>query len=225
MRHALARMCGSARPQQACVVQIRCTATVAPTPRERLAAAREASLVGGGAARKAKQHEKGKLTARERISVLLDKGSFREYDAFREHRCNNFGMEKNKIVGDGVVTGEGKINGRTVFVYSQDFTAFGGSLGMVHAEKICKIMDKAMLVGAPVIGLNDSGGARIQEGTTFIFCLILYFLSDFHSITFWWTRLRDVPSKWENKILNISFLCQVWRLWQDMLKSFNGMSW
>ncbi|KAF9205778.1 hypothetical protein BGZ49_003535 [Haplosporangium sp. Z 27] len=108
--------------------------------------------------------ENGKLTARERIELLLDAGSFREYDAFVEHNCVDFGMEKQKITGDGVVTGHGTINGRRVFLFSQDFTAFGGSLSNTHAQKICKVMDKALLVGAPVIGLNDSGGARIQEG-------------------------------------------------------------
>ena len=119
----------------------------------------------------------GKLTARERLDLLLDEGSFREYDAFVEHQCTDFGMEKNKVTGtintfnnylyfqgDGVTTGHGTINGRRVFVFSQDFTAYGGSLSKTHAAKICKIMDKAMAVGAPVIGLNDSGGARIQEG-------------------------------------------------------------
>ncbi|BAI80696.1 propionyl-CoA carboxylase, beta subunit [Deferribacter desulfuricans SSM1] len=124
---------------------------------------RQAEL-GGGPARIEKQHEKGKLTARERIDKLLDKGTFVELDKFVVHRCNYFGMEKNKILGDGVVTGYGKINGRTVFVFSQDFTVFGGSLSEMFAKKICKIMDLAMEVGAPVIGLNDSGGARIQEG-------------------------------------------------------------
>jgi propionyl-CoA carboxylase beta chain len=120
--------------------------------------------LGGGADRIAAQHKKGKLTARERIDLLVDAGSFREYDAFVEHRCTDFGMEKQKIPGDGVVTGQGTVNGRLVFVFSQDFTVFGGSLSETHAEKICKIMDKAMKVGAPVIGLNDSGGARIHEG-------------------------------------------------------------
>ncbi|KAA0257335.1 acyl-CoA carboxylase subunit beta [Deferribacter autotrophicus] len=124
---------------------------------------RQAEL-GGGPARIEKQHEKGKLTARERIDKLLDKGTFVELDKFVVHRCNYFGMEKNKILGDGVVTGYGKVNGRTVFVFSQDFTVFGGSLSEMFAKKICKIMDLAMEVGAPVIGLNDSGGARIQEG-------------------------------------------------------------
>lgn len=120
--------------------------------------------LGGGLDRIAVQHRKGKLTARERIALLLDQGSFREYDAFVEHQCTDFGMEKLKVTGDGVITGHGLINGRDVYVYSQDFTSFGGSLSKMHASKICKIMDKALMVGAPVIGLNDSGGARIQEG-------------------------------------------------------------
>uniref|UniRef100_A0A6U1U2K6 Propionyl-CoA carboxylase beta chain, mitochondrial n=1 Tax=Vannella robusta TaxID=1487602 RepID=A0A6U1U2K6_9EUKA len=123
-----------------------------------------AAELGGGQKRIEKQHEKGKLTARERLLLLLDEGTFREYDRFVEHRCTNFGMEKQKIPGDGVVTGHGAINGRLVYVFSQDFTVFGGSLSETHAEKICKVMDKAMLTGAPVIGLNDSGGARIPEG-------------------------------------------------------------
>ncbi|KAK9708906.1 hypothetical protein K7432_009346 [Basidiobolus ranarum] len=125
---------------------------------------RKAATLGGGQKRIDAQHNKGKLTARERVELLLDPGSFREYDAFVEHQCYDFGMQNSKITGDGVVTGHGKINGRLVYVFSQDFTAFGGSLSKMHATKICKIMDKAMLVGAPVIGLNDSGGARIQEG-------------------------------------------------------------
>ncbi|KAG9303647.1 hypothetical protein G9A89_018544 [Geosiphon pyriformis] len=120
--------------------------------------------LGGGPEKIEIQHKKGKLTARERIDLLLDQGSFNEYDTFVEHQCVDFGMDQNKITGDGVVTGHGTINGRRVFVFSQDFTAFGGSLSRMNAEKICKIMDKAVLVGAPVIGLNDSGGARIQEG-------------------------------------------------------------
>jgi propionyl-CoA carboxylase beta chain len=111
-----------------------------------------------------RQHAKGKLTARERIDLLLDDGTFEEWDMFVEHRSNDFGMEKNRPPGDGVVTGYGMINGRLVFVFSQDFTVFGGALSEAHAEKICKVMDQAMKVGAPVIGLNDSGGARIQEG-------------------------------------------------------------
>jgi len=122
------------------------------------------ALLGGGQKRIDAQHKKGKLTARERINVLLDPDSFREYDMFMQHRCTDFGMEKEKYYGDSVVTGSGQINGRPVYVFSQDFTVFGGSLSSVHAAKICKIMDQAMLVGAPVIGLNDSGGARIQEG-------------------------------------------------------------
>src|ERR1051326_6784131 len=119
---------------------------------------------GGGEKRIAAQHAKGKLTARERLDVLLDEGSFEEWDMFVEHRSSDFGMAEQKIPGDGVVTGYGTINGRLVFVFSQDFTVFGGALSEAHAEKICKIMDQAMKVGAPVIGLNDSGGARIQEG-------------------------------------------------------------
>ena len=119
---------------------------------------------GGGQQRIDAQHEKGKLTARERIEVLLDPDSFEEYGLYVEHRCMDFGMENKKQAGDGVVTGHGTINGRLVFIYSQDFTVMGGSLGEAHAKKICRIMDKAMEVGAPVIGINDSGGARIQEG-------------------------------------------------------------
>ena len=122
------------------------------------------SLQGGGEARMARQREKGKMTARERIDLLLDKGSFRELDAFAVHREKKFGMDKQRILGDSVVTGWGTVDGRLVYVYSQDFTVFGGSLSQVHAEKVCKIMDMAMRNGAPVIGLNDSGGARIQEG-------------------------------------------------------------
>ncbi|VDM34747.1 unnamed protein product [Hydatigera taeniaeformis] len=125
---------------------------------------REQVLLGGGKERIDAQHGRGKLTARERLDILLDDDSFIEYDAFMEHSCTNFGMEKNKIPCDSVVTGHGKINGRSVFIYSQDFTVYGGSLGMVHSQKICKVMDQAMLIGAPIIGLNDSGGARIQEG-------------------------------------------------------------
>ncbi len=120
--------------------------------------------LGGGQRRIDGQHAKGKLTARERIELLVDEGSFEEWDMFVEHRCNDFGMERQKIPGDGVVTGHGTINGRAVFLFSQDFTVFGGSLSEAHAEKICKVMDQAIKVGAPVIGLNDSGGARIQEG-------------------------------------------------------------
>ena len=125
---------------------------------------RERARLGGGEKRIASQHSKGKLTARERIELLLDPDSFEEWDMFVEHRCSDFGMAEQTIPGDGVVTGYGTINGRLVFVFSQDFTVFGGSLSEAHAEKICKIMDKAVQVGAPVIGLNDSGGARIQEG-------------------------------------------------------------
>jgi propionyl-CoA carboxylase beta chain len=122
------------------------------------------SRLGGGQARIDAQHKKGRLTARERLDLLLDKGSFREVDPFVVHRTSDFGLEEQKFMSDSVVTGWGTIEGRLVYVYSQDFTVFGGSLGEVHAEKICKIMDMAMKSGAPVIGLNDSGGARIQEG-------------------------------------------------------------
>ena len=125
---------------------------------------RAAARRGGGQERIEKQHGKGKLTARDRIDLLLDESSFEEWDMFVEHRCTDFDMADQRIPGDGVVTGYGTINGRLVFVFSQDFTVFGGSLSEAHAEKICKIMDQAMKVGAPVIGLNDSGGARIQEG-------------------------------------------------------------
>ncbi|CAO3453098.1 acyl-CoA carboxylase subunit beta [Azospirillum argentinense] len=130
----------------------------------KLDAMRSGARLGGGEKRVAAQHAKGKLTARERIELFLDEGSFEEFDMFVQHRCNDFGMEGQKVPGDGVVTGHGTVNGRLVFVFSQDFTVFGGSLSEAHAEKICKIMDQAMKVGAPVIGLNDSGGARIQEG-------------------------------------------------------------
>jgi propionyl-CoA carboxylase beta chain len=125
---------------------------------------RAAACLGGGQRRIEAQHAKGKLTARERIELLLDADSFEEWDMFVEHRSHDFGMDQTRIPGDGVVTGYGTINGRLVFVFSQDFTVFGGALSEAHAEKICKIMDHAMKVGAPVIGLNDSGGARIQEG-------------------------------------------------------------
>src|SRR5690554_1665834 len=131
---------------------------------EQLEKKRAAARLGGGLKRIDAQHAKGKLTARERLDILLDEGTFEEWDMFVEHRCTDFGMADNKIPGDGVVTGYGMINGRLVFVFSQDFTVFGGALSEAHAEKICKIMDQAMKVGAPVIGLNDSGGARIQEG-------------------------------------------------------------
>ncbi|WP_029033093.1 acyl-CoA carboxylase subunit beta [Salinimicrobium terrae] len=127
---------------------------------------RETARLGGGQKRIDAQHEKGKLTARERIDILLDDGSFEEFDMFVTHRCTNFGMENSKVLGDGVVTGHGTIDGRVVYVFSQDFTVFGGSLSETFAQKICKVMDMAMKAGAPVIGINDSGGARIQEGVT-----------------------------------------------------------
>ncbi|OYU95015.1 MAG: methylmalonyl-CoA carboxyltransferase [Bacteroidetes bacterium B1(2017)] len=132
--------------------------------REQLLKLRDEAQLGGGADRIASQHKKGKLTARERIHFLMDEGSFEEIGAFVQHRSSDFGMEKQKFLGDGVVTGYGTINGRLTYVFSQDFTIFGGSLSETHAEKICKLMDLAMKNGAPLIGLNDSGGARIQEG-------------------------------------------------------------
>src|SRR6185503_15548962 len=125
---------------------------------------RARARLGGGEKRIAAQHAKGKLTARERLELLLEEGRFEEWDTFVEHRTHDAGMAANRPPGDGVVTGYGMINGRLVFVFSQDFTVFGGALSEAHAEKICKVMDQAMKVGAPVIGLNDSGGARIQEG-------------------------------------------------------------
>ena len=125
---------------------------------------RAKARVGGGEKAIEKQHEKGKYTARERIAMLLDEGSFEEMDMFVQHRCTNFGMEKKHYLGDGVVTGSGTIDGRLVYVFAQDFTVSAGSLSEMLASKICKVMDIAMKVGAPVIGLNDSGGARLQEG-------------------------------------------------------------
>ncbi len=130
----------------------------------KLASKREEARMGGGQKKIDLQHSKGKLTARERIEVLLDPDSFEEYGLYVEHRCSDFGMEDKKHPGDGVITGQGTINGRLVFVYSQDFTVMGGSLGEAHAKKICFVLDKAMQVGSPVVGINDSGGARIQEG-------------------------------------------------------------
>ncbi len=131
---------------------------------EQLRALRQEHMAGGGAERIKRQHDTGRNTARERLDILLDPGSFRELDAFVRHRSHDFGMEHNRPLGDSVITGWGTIDGRLVYVYSQDFTIVGGSLSEVHAQKICKIMDMAIRVGAPVIGLNDSGGARIQEG-------------------------------------------------------------
>jgi propionyl-CoA carboxylase beta chain len=131
---------------------------------DQLEAKRDEAHLGGGQRRIDAQHAKGKLTARERLDILLDDGSFEEYDMYKTHRCSDFGMESQQIAGDGVVTGWGTINGRPTYVFSQDFTVFGGSLSETHAEKICKVMDLAVQNGVPVIGLNDSGGARIQEG-------------------------------------------------------------
>jgi propionyl-CoA carboxylase beta chain len=141
---------------------------VSPTaPRdafERLTELELKAQEAGGAVRTERQHQAGKLTARERVELLCDAGTFVEMDKLVTHRCTDFGMAENKIPGDGVITGHGRIHGRPVFVFAQDFTVFGGSLSGAYAGKICKIMDLAMKVGAPVIGLNDSGGARIQEG-------------------------------------------------------------
>src|SRR5688572_13816930 len=131
---------------------------------DRLIEMNRTAELGGGAERLAKQKADGKLTARERVSLLLDKDSFEEVDRFVKHRCIDFGMQELQYPGDGVVAGYGRIDGRLVYVFAQDFTVFGGSLSETNALKICKIMDLAMKMGAPVIGLNDSGGARIQEG-------------------------------------------------------------
>ena len=131
---------------------------------DKLKTMRQEALEGGGPERVAAQHKRGKLTARERVDLLLDPGSFEELDAFVKHRCIAFGMSEKQVLGDGVITGHGTVNGRRVFVFSQDFTVFGGSLSGAYAKKICKVMDMAMKMGAPVVGLNDSGGARIQEG-------------------------------------------------------------
>ncbi len=131
---------------------------------EQLQAKKDLALLGGGKARIEKEYKKGKLTARDRINLLLDDDTFEELDMLKEHRSTDFGMEEQIILGDGVITGYGKVNGRLVFVFAQDFTVFGGSLSETHAEKICKVMDMAMASKAPIVGLNDSGGARIQEG-------------------------------------------------------------
>src|ERR1044072_1353567 len=131
---------------------------------ERLRGGKRLAEEGGGAARTARQHEAGKWTARERIEFFLDEGTFEEFDQLVVHRSRDFGLDKQLFPGDGVVTGHGLVDGRRVFVFAQDFTVFGGSLSETHAEKICKGMDLALKVGAPVVGLNDSGGPRIQEG-------------------------------------------------------------
>ena len=131
---------------------------------QELSERRQTARLGGGQTRLDSQHAKGKLSARERIELLLDEGSFEEFDMFVAHRCADFGMEDQRPAGDGVVTGWGTINGRMVYVFSQDFTVLGGSVSATHAQKICKIQDMAIQNGAPIIGLNDSGGARIQEG-------------------------------------------------------------
>ncbi|WKY12771.1 hypothetical protein Q1695_003959 [Nippostrongylus brasiliensis] len=152
--------------QKAIALATRNQSTIAHTIKvgKKIIETRKKALQGGGTKRIDSQHKRGKLTARERLALLLDKDSFREYDLFAEHTCTDFNMQKTKFPCDSVVTGRGKINGRTVYVFSQDFTVFGGSLSLIHAKKIVKIMNEAMVVGAPLIGLNDSGGARIQEG-------------------------------------------------------------
>jgi len=132
------------------------------SPRDKLAALDEQAELGGGKERIEKQHQDGKLTARERIELLVDPGTFIELDKFKTHRADDFGMSAKKILGDGVVTGYGMVEGRQIFVFAQDFTVFGGSLSGAYAEKICKVMDLAVSTGCPVVGLNDSGGARIQ---------------------------------------------------------------
>src|SRR5216110_3350194 len=133
-------------------------------PHDTLADLERRAELGGGEARLRRQHEAGKLTARERIELLFDPGSFEELDKLVTHRCRDFGMDEQVVPGDGFVTGYGRIDGRLVYVFAQDFTVFGGSLSEANAQKICKVMDLALKTGAPVIGLNDSGGARIQEG-------------------------------------------------------------
>ena len=143
---------------------------------QRLRQTREQAQLGGGQTRIDRQHAKGRLTARERIEGLLDPGTFRELDPFVTHRTVGFGVEEQQFLGDSVVTGWGKIDGRLTYVFSQDFTVFGGSLGEVHAEKVCKVMDLAVKNGAPIIGLNDSGGARIQEGVVSLAAYAYVFL-------------------------------------------------
>ena len=147
------------------------TSSVLPIPQKNFASfiqkwgkINQMATIGGGQKRINKQHATHKLTARERINLFFDAGTFVEYDRLVTHRCHDFGMEKEKIYGDGVVTGHGLVNGRVVYAFAQDFTVFGGSLSETLAEKICKVMDKSVLTGAPCVGLNDSGGARIQEG-------------------------------------------------------------
>ena len=163
----------------------------------------EKAMEGGGAVRNAKHKQGSRLTARERLDILLDPGSFVETDRFVVHRCSNFDMEKTRASGDGVVTGYGRVNGKLVYVYSQDFTVIGGSMSRTQANKICKIMDLAIKNGAPLIGLNDSGGARIQEGVESlagyadIFCATLWPLGLFLRspelwVLCWWRRLQPL---------------------------------
>jgi Acetyl-CoA carboxylase, carboxyltransferase component (subunits alpha and beta) len=145
---------------------------------------------GGGEERRNRQHREGKLVARERIDLLLDEGSFEELDKLVRHRCRDFGMEDQVIDGDGFITGHGRIHGRQAFVFAQDFTVFGGSLSETNAQKICKLMDLAMKTGAPVIGLNDSGGARIQEGVLSLAAMPIFF-SGTRSPVAWCLRSRQ----------------------------------
>jgi len=162
---AMPRSAGAGVAQRSAArVSVRHCAAQTLAVQKAIEAKRAQAMLGGGVKRIAAQHAKGKLTARERIALLCDPGTFTETDAFVEHTCTHFGMEQQTFPGDSVVTGYGYVNGRLVYVFSQDFTVFGGSLSSVHAQKICKVMDEAVRVGAPVIGLNDSGGARIQEG-------------------------------------------------------------
>src|SRR4030042_4773089 len=146
--------------------------------REELRKREAEALLAGGQDKIDKQHKEGKLTARERLDLLFDAGTFIELDRFVTHRCYDFGMDKRKFYGDGVVSGYVKIEGRLAYAFSQDFTVFGGALGMAFAEKICKVMDLAMKTGAPFIGLNDSGGARIQEGVESLACYAYIFLKN-----------------------------------------------
>lgn len=175
--------------------------------RARLEAARQDALLGGGIKRIETQHARGKLTARERLSLLLDEDSFREYDMLKTHRCTEFGMGKEVYYGDGVVTGHGKIHGRQVFVFSQDFTVFGGSLSETHAQKICKVMEMAMRTGVPVIGLNDSGGARCNLFlliVIFFFFMRFFFLSEFRrGWTPWPDTLTYFFEMWKLPVLSL----------------------
>ena len=162
-------------------------------PLERLEVLNRLAEAGGGAERSAKQHAAGKLTARERIAFLLDRDSFEVVRQFVTHRCLDFGMQEQQIFGDGVITGFGRVDGRLVYVFAQDFTVFGGSLSETNAAKICKIMDLAMKMGAPVIGLNDSGGARIQEGVVSLGRIRRYLFAEYSGF---WSDPADSRLSW-----------------------------